>query len=278
MKYVELDSGNKMPMVGFGTFTLTGDVCRESVEKAIELGYTHIDTAEIYENEKEVGQGIKTGLEKTSLTREDLFVTSKVWKDNLHYDEVIEACEGTLDDLGLDYLDLYLIHWPNSDIPMEGTFKALAKLKKDGKIKDIGVSNFTTTHLKKAQKVSSEPISINQVEYHPYLNQNKLLNYCKENGIAVTAFSPLGNAELLTEKPLVELAKKVDKSLAQVILKWLVDKDIIVIPRSTSTEHMKENLDLFSWDLPEEVFNGIEQLDKKRRVRDPEFGEFDMEE
>jgi len=195
MKYVELDSGNKMPMVGFGTFTLTGDVCRESVEKAIELGYTHIDTAEIYENEKEVGQGIKTGLEKTSLTREDLFVTSKVWKDNLHYDEVIEACEGTLDDLGLDYLDLYLIHWPNSDIPMEGTFKALAKLKKDGKIKDIGVSNFTTTHLKKAQKVSSEPISINQVEYHPYLNQNKLLNYCKENGIAVTAFSPLGNAE-----------------------------------------------------------------------------------
>ncbi len=278
MRYVKLDSGNKMPMVGFGTFTLTGDVCRESVEKAIELGYTHIDTAEIYENEKQVGQGIKAGLEKTSLTREDLFVTSKVWKDNLRDDEVIEACLGTLDDLGLDHLDLYLIHWPNSDIPMEGTFKALAKLKRDGKVKDIGVSNFTTTHLKKAQKVSSAPISINQVEYHPYLNQNKLLNYCKENDITVTAFSPLGNAELLTKKPLIELAEKVDKSLAQVILKWLVDKDIIVIPRSTSTEHMKENLDLFSWDLPEEVFNRIEQLDKTMRVRDPEFGEFDMEE
>lgn len=276
MKYVKLNSGNKIPMVGFGTFTLKGDICKNSVEKAIELGYKHIDAAEIYENEKEVGKGINEGMRKSFLSRKELFVTSKVWKDNLHYNEVIKACNGTLEDLGLDYLDLYLIHWPNNNIPMEETFNALAQLKKEGKVKDIGVSNFTITHLKKAQKISGEPISINQIEYHPYLNQNELLNFCKENGIKVTAFSPLGNAKLLKEEPLIELAKSVDKSLAQVILRWLVEKEIIVIPRSTSEVHMKENLNIFNWGLPEDIFKGMEKLDEKMRVRDPEFGEFDI--
>ncbi len=215
------------------------------------------------------------GLENSSISRKELFITSKVWKDNLHYKEVIQSCNTTLEDLKLNYLDLYLIHWPNSAVPMKETFEALAQLKEEGKVKDIGVSNFTISHLKEARKVSPEPISVNQIEYHPYLNQNELLCYCKKNKIEVTAFSPLGDAKLLKEDPLENIAKNTDKSLAQVILKWIVEKGMVIIPRSTSEEHMKENLDLFSWKLSDKVFNRIEGLNKWLRVRDPEFGEFE---
>lgn len=276
MKYSILNSGNKMPLIGFGTFTLTNSECKEAVKKAIEVGYRHIDTAEIYDNEKEVGLGIKRGMQNVGISREDIFVTSKVWKDNLQYEDVINACQQSLRDLKLDYLDLYLIHWPNKKFPMGKTFAALSQLQKEGKIKDIGVSNFTIKHLKKAQQKSDIDIAVNQIEYHPYLNQNKLLNFCQDNGIRVTAFSPLGDAKLLNEDIIKKLAKKINKSPAQLILKWLIEKDIIVIPRSTSKSHMEENLDLFNWSLPSEIFEKIEHINIFERIRDPEFGEFNI--
>jgi diketogulonate reductase-like aldo/keto reductase len=256
MQFAKLNSGADMPMVGIGTWTLKGDKCRESVRKALDIGYKHIDTAEAYDNQKQVALGIKD----SGVDRDDIFITSKVWKSNLRYSDTLSACDNTLGELQTDYLDLYLIHWPNEDIPMKETFEALTKLKDDGKIKDIGVSNFTISHLKTAKSVSQSPISADQVKYHPYENPNDLLEYCKDNDIVITAYSPFGRGDLFTDERLTKIADSHDKSLAQIIIRWLIQKGIVVIPRSSSEEHLKANLDVFDWELSDDIIQKLENL------------------
>lgn len=272
MQTVRLRSGNEMPMIGLGTWELRGDECVESVAKALRIGYRHIDTAAAYDNHAEVRKGI----DRSGLKREDLFITSKVWYDDLHYDEVLKACDRALAELGTDYLDLYLIHWPNKNVPMEETFGALEKLQKDGKVRDIGVSNFTIAHIRKAVEVSRVPISMNQVEYHVHLNQKDLLAECRKHGIGITAYAPLGRKAVLSEPALEKTASRHGKTPAQVALRWLIQKGIVVIPKASSEEHLRANFQIFDFELSPEEMKMIDEVPTTKRYIAPDFAEFDM--
>ena len=269
MDYKKLKSSHKIPVVGLGTWELTGRTCFQAVKKAIELGYRHIDTAEIYGNQKEIGAAIK------GFDREKLFITSKVWRSNLHYNDVLKACTLTLKELGIEYLDLYLVHWPNSSVPIEETISAMEHVYKEGKIRSFGVSNFNIPHLKEALKHAKLPISLNQVEFHPYLYQKELLEFCKKNDIAVTAYSPLARGTILKNPVMVDMANRFGKQTSQIALKWLLQKGLVVIPKASSEEHLKGNLNLFGWELSEEDIMQIGGLNKNYRIVAPSFGEFD---
>ncbi|HLC63177.1 MAG TPA: aldo/keto reductase, partial [Candidatus Nanoarchaeia archaeon] len=180
----------------------------------------------------------------------------------------------TLKQLQTDYLDLYLIHWPNNKIDMKETFKAMHELLQKGKVRNIGVSNFTVEHLEQARKLSKK-ISINQVEFHPYLYQKALLNYCNENKVTLTAYSPLGRGQILNDKTITEIAKKHNKSPAQICLRWLIQKDIIVIPKASSEHHLKNNLEVFDFSLKEKEMKLIDSIGIKKRMVNPGFAEFD---
>ena len=271
MKTVKLASGFEMPVLGLGTWQLTGRKCREAVKKAIELGYRHIDTAWIYDNQEKIGEAI----EESKIKREKLFITSKVWTDNLKYEDVLEQCEETLSQLKLNYLDLYLIHWPSKNIPLEETFRAFKKLVDDKKVRSIGISNFNIERVKEAVKKSKIPISVNQVEYHAYLNQENLLNECRKNKISLTAYSPLGRGKLLDDPILIKVANEVDKKPSQVALRWLIQKNIIVIPKASSENHLKENMEIFDFKLSEEQMNEINNIQVRKRLVNPGFSEFD---
>jgi len=270
MKSLTLPSGHEMPLLGLGTWQLTGIKCREAVKQALALGYRHIDTAWVYDNHEEVGKAIK----ESKLSRDKLFITSKVWRDNLHYNDVLVQCTQALKQLKTDYLDLYLIHWPNKNIPMQETFEALHELLQQGKILNIGVSNFTIAHLENALKLSKK-IAVNQVEFHPYLNQEELLNYCTKNKIKLTAYSPLGRGQILSDKTLTALAKAHNKSPAQVCLRWLIQKGLIVIPKASSSHHLKTNMEIFDFKLSAKETKAIDSIGIKRRFVNPGFNEFD---
>lgn len=274
MKKLKLKSGDEIPVIGFGTYTLKGSEGINSVEIALESGYRHIDTAEAYQNQKEVGQAIKN----SSLKREDIFLTSKVDFNNLAYNNVLSACDETLLDLDTDYLDLYLIHWPNKKIPMEETFKALKKLKEQGKIRNVGVSNFTIKHLEDVEEISDVDIATNQVEFHPFLYQKELYDYCMSKNILITAYSPIARGKVFESEVLKKIANKYDKNPAQLSLKWMIEKDIVVIPRSKTPEHIKNNIQLFDWELKDEDIALIDNIKEEKRLVDPEWGEFDYNE
>lgn len=265
---IELKDGNKIPILGLGTWQLTGKSCEQSVKDAISLGYNHIDTAEFYGNHKEIGRAIKNA------DRKKLFITSKVWYDNLKYDYVLKSCDKTLKDLGTNYLDLYLIHWPNNKIDMKETFDALKKLYDDKKIKSVGVSNFTIKHLEYALSVSKVPIVVNQVEFHPYLYQKELLDFCNSNKIILTAYSPLARGKVFNEKKMTEISKKYKKTPGQITLRWMIDKNIVVIPKASSLNHLKSNMDVFDFKLSETDNIMIEALNKNERMINPGFAEF----
>lgn len=270
MKILKFKTGDKIPGVGFGTYKLTGSQGIKAIENALDVGYRHIDTAEGYNNQPEVSQAIKN----SKLSRRELFITSKVGYDNLHYDDVIAACEKTLQELSTDYLDLYLIHWPNKKIPIEETVRALAKLKSDGKIKNIGVSNFTIKHLEELNDLTDEEIVVNQVEFHPYLNQEDLYKYCKDNNILLTAYSPIARGEVFGDSIIAKIAKKYGKDEAQITLKWMIQKDIIVIPRSSNPAHIKSNYQLFDFKLNKQEMASIDNIERQERLIDPDWGEF----
>ncbi|MBI2106279.1 aldo/keto reductase [Candidatus Woesearchaeota archaeon] len=271
MQSIKLKSGHEIPVLGLGTWQLKGDKCREAVKKAIELGYKHIDTAWIYDNQEEVGKGIKD----SKVEREKLFVTSKVWTEHLGYDDVLKQCNETLAQLDLNYLDLYLIHWPNKDINLSETLRAFKKLVQEDKVRSIGISNFNVARVKEAKEKSEIPISINQVEYHAYLNQENLLKTCKENNIALTAYSPLARGEVLEDPILIKISNEVDKKPGQVALRWLIQKGIIVIPKASSEEHIKENMEIFNFELSSRQMNDINNIQVKRRLVNPDFSEFE---
>lgn len=264
---VILKDNNEIPVIGLGTWRLFGKECISIVKKSIEMGYTHFDTAQMYGNESEIGKAIR------SIDRGKLFITSKVWFDQLHYNDVVLACESSLKQLGIDYLDLYLIHWPNSNVPMEETFEAMAVLNKRGLVKSVGVSNFTISHLKKALKVSSVPIVTNQVEFHPYLYQKELLEYCITHKIVLTAWAPLARGKIFSEPVLINISNAHKKTVSQVSLKWLLRKGLVVIPKASSENHLRDNISLFDWDLMDDEINAIDNIPNKMRLIDLSFSQ-----
>jgi len=270
-----LHNGVKMPWFGLGVFKVEeGPELVNAVKVAIKHGYRSIDTAAIYENEEGVGQGIREGLKEAGISREDLFVTSKVWNADLGYESTIAAYEKSLKKLGLEYLDLYLIHWP-----VEGKYKeawrALETLYKEGKVKAIGVSNFQIHHLKDLMEDAEVKPMVNQVECHPRLTQKEVQAFCKEQGIQLEAWSPLMQGELLDNDVLQAIATKHGKSVAQVILRWDLQNGIVTIPKSTKEHRIVENSSVFDFELTEEEMNQIDGLNQNHRVG-PDPDNFDF--
>ncbi|MGZ9819160.1 aldo/keto reductase [Peribacillus simplex] len=270
-----LHNGVKMPWFGLGVFKVEeGPELVNAVKVAIKHGYRSIDTAAIYENEEGVGQGIREGLKEAGISREDLFVTSKVWNADLGYESTIAAYEKSLKKLGLEYLDLYLIHWP-----VEGKYKeawrALETLYKEGKVKAIGVSNFQIHHLKDLMEDAEVKPMVNQVECHPRLTQKEVQAFCKEQGIQLEAWSPLMQGELLDNDVLQAIATKHGKSVAQVILRWDLQNGIVTIPKSTKEHRIVENSSVFDFKLTEEEMNQIDGLNQNHRVG-PDPDNFDF--
>jgi len=252
----KLPSGDELPVVGKGTYELEGETVQEPVEIALESGYTHVDTAEGYMNEAALGEVL------AEHDREDLLLTSKVLPKHLNYESVIETAKQTLADLGTDYLDLYLIHWPNPAISVRETMDAMATLKAEGLVRNVGVSNFSRYQLSAAQHVADVPIAVNQIEFNPYFQRTELVEYCQDNDIVVEAAAPIARGEVLSDPTLQELGEKYDKTPVQVALRWAVEKDIVVLPRSTSRSHIEENVDLFDFELDDDEHARIDDLDR----------------
>jgi methylglyoxal/glyoxal reductase len=263
---VTLHNGVKMPWFGLGVFKVQeGQEVIDSVKAAIRNGYRSIDTAAVYRNEEGVGQGLKEALEETGLSREDIFVTSKVWNDDQGYESTLEAYETSLKKLGLDYLDLYLIHWPITGKYKE-TWRALETLYKEGKVRAIGVSNFHVHHLQDLLADAEIKPTVNQVEFHPHLAQLELREFCKGQGIQFEAWSPLAQGKLLDNEVLKEIAQRYNKSVAQVILRWDLQLDVITIPKSIKESRIIENASIFDFELSSEDMEKINSLNKNERV------------
>jgi methylglyoxal/glyoxal reductase len=261
-----LHNGVEMPWFGLGVFKVEeGPVLVQAVMTAIQHGYRSIDTAAIYENEEGVGLGIREGIEAAGIAREELFVTSKVWNSDLGYESTIAAYETSLKKLGLDYLDLYLIHWPVAGKYKEA-WKALETLYKLGKVKAIGVSNFHVHHLKGLLKDAEIMPMVNQVEYHPRLNQKEVQEFCREHNIQMEAWSPLMQGQLLDNEILKTLAAKYNKTVAQIILRWDLQNRVVTIPKSIKEHRIIENSQVFDFDISIEDMNRIETLNKDVRV------------
>jgi diketogulonate reductase-like aldo/keto reductase len=255
-----LPSGDELPAVGAGTWDLGGDVVERSVRTALDLGYTHVDTAEGYKNEAEIGSVL------ADHDRSEVFLTSKVLPSNLNYESVLESLEASLDRLGVDALDLYLIHWPNPAISLRETFQALERAHEAGLVRNVGVSNFSTYQLRVARQVADVPIAVNQIEFHPWYFREDLLSYCQEHDIVVEAAAPLARTEYMDDPVVTDLAEKYDVTPAQVALKWELEKGAVVLPKSTSEAHLRQNLDLFDWDLAPADVERIDGIDVMENV------------
>ncbi|GAE31032.1 aldo/keto reductase [Halalkalibacter hemicellulosilyticus] len=257
-----LHNGVKMPWFGLGVFKVEeGTEVVEVVKTAIQHGYRSIDTAAVYKNEEGVGQGIK----ESGIPRDELFVTSKVWNSNQGYEATLRAFDETINKLKLDYLDLYLIHWPGKDQYKE-TWKALEKLYKDGRIRAIGVSNFQVHHLKDLISDAEIKPMVNQVEYHPHLAQLELRAYCEQENIQLEAWSPLKQGQLLTDPILNEIAKKYNKTVAQVILRWDLQNGVVTIPKSVKESRIIANAAIFDFELSIDDMKIINGLNKDERI------------
>ncbi len=265
----------KMPWLGIGVFKVEeGPELVNAVKTAIKHGYRSVDTAAIYENEEGVGIGIQEGLKEAGIAREELFVTSKVWNSDLGYESTIAAYETSLKKLGLEYLDLYLIHWP-----VEGKYKdawrALETLYKEGRVKSIGVSNFQIHHLEDLMKAAEIKPMVNQVERHPRLTQKELQAFCKNNGIQLEAWSPLMQGQLLENEILQKIADNHNKSVAQIILRWDLQHGVVIIPKSTKEHRIIENANVFDFELTKEEMQIIDDLNQNYRVG-PDPDNFDF--
>jgi diketogulonate reductase-like aldo/keto reductase len=257
-----LHNGVKMPRFGLGVFKVKeGEEVIESVKAAIKNGYISIDTAAIYGNEEGVGQAIR----ESGVSREDLFITTKLWNSEQGYESTLKAFETSMEKLGLEYLDLYLIHWPGKDKYKE-TWRAFEKLYNDGKIRAIGVSNFQVHHLEDLMSSCEIKPMVNQVEYHPHLTQKELHAFCKKNEIQLEAWSPLKQGQLLEDPTLKEIADKHNKTVAQVILRWDLQNEVVTIPKSTKEHRIIENADVFNFELSSEDMERIDGLNQDSRA------------
>lgn len=265
MKHVQdtttLYNGVKMPWLGFGVFKVKdGQEAVDAVRTAIETGYRSIDTAKAYNNETGVAQGIR----ESGIAREDLFITTKVWNSDQGYESTLAAFEASMERLGLDYLDLYLIHWPVKG-KYKDTWRALERLHREGRIRAIGVSNFQIHHLEDLMTEATVVPAVNQIELHPLLNQQELRDYCSKHKIQVEAWSPLGQGHLLEHPLLQQIGAKYGKSPAQVILRWDLQNGIVTIPKSVTPQRIRENADLFDFELTPEDIGQINGLNENKR-------------
>ncbi len=292
MKYITLTTNQKMPIIGLGTWkSVPGEVYR-AVRWALKLGYTHFDCAPIYGNQAEIGQALHDAFNEDQLKREDLFITSKLWNDSHHPDDVLPALETTLQELGLEYLDLWLMHWPVAqkkgtamptsaedviafnELPPEITWAAMEKCFQDGKVKAIGTSNFGPENLGHLIEKGEIAPAVNQVECHPYLQQKELLEFCRNNMIAVTAYSPLGSGihdqkpQILEEDVIIDIARRLNATPAQVALAWQINRGIAVIPKSVHENHLRENMAALQLELDNADMAQIDQLDQSFRYID----------
>ena len=244
MQFVEAH-GARIPQIGLGTMTLKGDVCVQAVKSALQVGYRHLDTAWFYGNEKEVGEGLR----QSGMKRDDVFLCTKVRETHLEPDKFRQSLEESLKNLELPQVDLLLIHWNNKDIPFKTSIGALCKAKKDGFAKHVGVANFTTTMLDEAWAVTSEPLVCNQVEMHPFINQDKVVAACKKHGMALVAYCPIARGKVPGADVLERIGKAHHKTAAQVSLRYLVQRGVAAIPRTSNPGHMKANLDVYDFEL-----------------------------
>ncbi|WP_174729014.1 aldo/keto reductase [Mesobacillus harenae] len=257
-----LHNGVKMPWFGLGVFKVKeGSEVVDSVRNAIKNGYRSIDTAAIYKNEEGVGQGIR----EAGIPREELFITSKVWNSDQGYESTLEAYETSLKKLGLEYLDLYLVHWPVKGKYKE-TWKAMEKLYKDGRVRAIGVSNFHVHHLEDVLADAEIKPMVNQIEYHPHLAQPEVREFCRKEGIQMEAWSPLKQGELLSEPVIIKIAEKHGKSAAQIILRWDLQNEVVTIPKSIKEHRIIENADIFDFELTAEEMKQLNGLNKNERI------------
>lgn len=258
----KLNNGIEIPEIGFGTWHIKDEKELEfSIKTAIENGYTHIDTASKYKNEELIGNTI----EKYNISRENLFITSKLWNEDKGYDKTIKAFQGTLDRLKTDYLDLYLIHWPMTAENWEElnaeTWRAFEDLYKMGKVKAIGVSNFMIQHMESLRKKATILPMVDQIEFHPGMMQKEILKYCRSNNIVVEAWSPLGSGRMLDNKELKRIADKYKKSVAQICIRWCVQNNVIPLPKSTHLERIKDNIDIYDFKISDEDMQYINNME-----------------
>lgn len=236
----------RMPALGLGTYRLRGQGCRNAVRTAIDIGYRHIDTAEFYDNQSAIGDAI----ERAAIDRDELFVTTKIWRTNLAYDDALRSATESIAKLGLQTVDLLLIHWPSEEVPHEQPIRAMNELQDDGRVRHIGVSNFSIEQLREAQSISATPIVTNQVEYHPYQSRADLLQYCVANDIILTAYSPLAKGTAASDETLDKIGQRYDKTAAQIALRWLIQQpQVAAIPKASSRDHLAANYDIWDFEL-----------------------------
>lgn len=259
---VVLNNGVEMPVFGLGTYLSgSGRETKDMVLYALEIGYRHIDTARSYGNERDIGEVIK----KSGLPREELFITTKLWNSDHGFHRALAAFEESCEDLGLDYVDLYLIHWPVQNLRNE-SWRALEKLQVEGKCRSIGVSNYTINHLKELFDISPVIPAVNQVEFSPFLYQKDLLEFCRMNNIQFESYSPLTKGHMLGDPRLSKMAQKYSKSPAQILIRWTLQKEVVVIPKSSRKERIRENADVFDFVISPEDMDALDAFNKNLRV------------
>ena len=271
---ITLNNGKTIPQFGFGVFQIEPADTVEATAAALRAGYRHIDTAEMYGNEKEVGEAIR----KSGLDRADVFVTSKLSNGSHRPDDARRAFDESLDALGFDYIDLFLIHWPlptRYDGDYVSTWKTLEEFYRDGRARSIGVSNFQPHHLRRLHGESQIPPAVNQIELHPYLTQDEVRAFCAEHQIAIEAWSPIAQGKVLDDPTIVSIARSVGKSPAQVVLRWHIERGDIIFPKSVTPARIKENIGIFDFELSGEDVEAISALDRNERTG-PDPDTFDM--
>jgi diketogulonate reductase-like aldo/keto reductase len=259
---IPLNDGRKIPVLGLGVWQAApGKETRRAVGYALEIGYRLFDTAKLYGNERDVGAAVR----ESGIPREEIFVTTKLWNDDHGYEAGLRAFERSRKELGLDYVDLYLIHWPVPRLRHE-SWKALLKLKEDGLARSIGVSNYTTRHLEELLPASPIPPAVNQVEFHPFLYQRELLEFCRSHQIQLEAYSPLARGRRLDHPVIREVAARYARTPAQVLIRWSLQHGLVVIPKSSRPERIRENAAVFDFDLKSEDLARLDTLDERSHV------------
>ena len=257
--YVKMNDGHMIPVVGLGTWkSEPGEATYKAVLNSINAGYRHIDTARAYDNEADVGRAVKDA----DVDRKELFITTKLWNRSHGYDEAIKACEKSLERLGCEYIDLYLIHWPLKD-KRNDSWKAFIELQKRGLCKSIGVSNFTIEHLKELEDKFGVIPAVNQVEFHPYHYQKDLLEYCNSKNIIIEAYSPLVHAKRMGEERLVTISEEMGKTPAQILIRWAMQRGMVVLPKSVNENRIIENFAVFDFKISDSLMKRLDDLDER---------------
>ncbi len=256
MKTVNANGAN-MPVLGFGTFRIPGEQVLRILPQAIRTGFRHIDTAQAYRNEAQVGEAIQS----SGVPRDEIFLTTKVWVDNYKHADFIASVDESLKKLRTDYVDLLLLHWPNNSVPLAEQIGALNEVRKAGKVKHIGVSNFTTALMAKSVELSDAPIATNQIEYHPYLDQTKVLHTARATGMSITAYFAMADGKVPNEPLLKDIGSRHGKTAAQVVLRWLIQqKDVVTLSKTATESRLSENFDIFDFELSVDEMAAIHKL------------------